>query len=256
MSQQGTVLSEVLRHPGPTHSVFDVLAAAAVVAGGSGGTGEEGVAGDIALLGFGGGSVVAALRGLGSRACVHGVDSDATGRDLVRRWGGSWLRPWRWARGDAVGWLEKAGCFDVIIDDLSVAGEGEVEKPAATWDRLPSLMARHLRPGGRVLMNLLRPAGRSWAEGLARVTAPYAAAWVITLDAFENRIVVAGEGMGVGGARRWGDALREGLRRLGSRQADEVRVTRWTGATARAEAGVPVRAGRIQGCLASAGAGS
>lgn len=215
--QHGTVLSEILREPGPTHSVFDVLAAACLL--------RPGVR-DVALLGFGGGSVVAALRALASPARVHAVDLDATGWNLVGGPGGRWLRPCDWHQGDAEAWLRGARHrFDVIIEDLSVPAEGEVWKPEATWHTLPALIARRLRPKGLAVLNLLRPARGSWREGIDAVMRPFRHGVMIGLRDFENRIVVAGSS--APGVREAGRALRGTLKRLGSRQARRITVARW-----------------------------
>jgi SAM-dependent methyltransferase len=223
LSQHGTVLSEVLLQPGPTHSVFDVLAAACLVGP---------PVREIALLGFGGGSVVAALRALGCQARIHAVDLDPTGLELLRNAGALWLQPLEWHHADAVEWLRSAGRFDVILDDLSIPRDGDVEKPNASWDTLPALIARHLRPNGIALFNLLRPAGRGWTRGMADITSKLSNSWVIHLDDFENRILVSGRGRQqdpVQGLhpRTLGTAIRSHLRTLGSLQRKRVQIRRW-----------------------------
>ncbi|MBL9126529.1 MAG: hypothetical protein JNL97_02725 [Verrucomicrobiales bacterium] len=222
LSQHGTVLSEVLAEPGPTHSVFDVLAALA---------GMDPHVRDVALLGFGGGGMVAALRALGCRATIHAVDLDDTGYALLRRHRASWLHPLVWHQADAVGWLENAGLFDLVIDDLSVPKSGDVEKPDATWETLPELVAGHLRPGGRAVFNLLCRRGWSWERCLARVRTARTdvARWVGFRD-FENRVVVCDGPVGTSidttgqGTRRFGTALRRLLGALGSRQRRRIQV--------------------------------
>ncbi len=220
LSQHGTVLSEVLRQPGPTHSVFDVLAAACL-------TGPP--VQDIALLGFGGGSVVAALRALGCQAHIHAVDLDPTGFDLLRDAGAPWLQPFSWHHADAVEWLRSSGRFDVILDDLSIPQGGDVEKPNASWDTLPALVARHLRPNGIALFNLLRPAGRGWTRGMADIASKLGNGLVIHLDDFENRILVSSrcrEQLTIPGLdpRTFGNTIRSHLRTLGSLQRKRVKI--------------------------------
>jgi len=220
LSQHGTVLSEVLLQPGPTHSVFDVLAAACLIGP---------TAHDIALLGFGGGSVVAALRALGCSARVHAVDLDPTGRNLLHQAGASWLEPFHWHPREAVDWLRSAGQFDVIVDDLSIPRHGDVVKPDATWNILPDLFVHHLKPEGRALFNLLRPARGGWIRGVQQVCSNYKTGVVIHFDGFENRILVAGNAAinassPLASPRNFGNHLRSGLRALVSRQQDQVRV--------------------------------
>jgi spermidine synthase len=182
ISQHGTVLSEVLRQPGPTHSVFDVLAAACLTVA---------PVRDIALLGFGGGSVVAALRALGCTARIHAVDLDPTGWTLLQQADASWLQPFTWHQGDAITWLQSAGCFDVVVDDLSIPRDGDVVKPDATWDTLPALVADRLRSEGLAIFNLLRSARLGWTRGIEQIGARFRNGVMIHLDAFENRILVA-----------------------------------------------------------------
>ncbi|MGE3309900.1 MAG: hypothetical protein AB7O66_08015 [Limisphaerales bacterium] len=235
LSQHGTVLSEVLTRPGPTHSVFDVLAAACVSSGPP--------ARDIALLGFGGGGVVAALRALGCAARIHAVDLDATGWKLLAQSRAAWLEPIAWHHADAIDWLRQSGRFDLIIDDLSVPYRGDVAKPEATWNILPNLVRKHLRPRGRALFNLLRPAHGTWAGGIRSIAQRFGPGLMIHLDEFENRILAVGTqvesppranpdsggtvGPGVFNPRTAGAMIRSRLRSLGSRQADRLCVERF-----------------------------
>lgn len=213
LSQHGTVLSEILAEPGPTHSVFDLLAAACLL---------PARARNLALLGFGGGGTVAALRALGTPLTVHAVDLDPTGREVLRASGCRWLAPWRWARAEAASWLARQGAFDVIVDDLSIPVAGDVVKPGITWETLPALVPRHLRRGGLAVFNLLRPPGVSWPDAVRRVTPGFRSVRVVVLEEFENRIVLAAEDLPA--AREIQARLRATLDRLGSRQAGRFRV--------------------------------
>ena len=76
LSQHGVVISELRATPGPTHSVFDVLAALVAVLK---------PAGRVGVLGFAGGSMMAPLRCLGVESEIHSVDLERTGYDLFRR---------------------------------------------------------------------------------------------------------------------------------------------------------------------------
>ncbi len=213
--QHGTVLSEVLLRPGPTHSVFDVLAAACLL---------HPDARDMAMLGFGGGSTVAALRALGSHAHVHGVDLDPHGLELLTQGGAAnWLQPFAWSQGDAIPWLRGTRRrFDVVVEDLSVPLDADIEKPASTWGLLPTLIAERLQPGGLAVFNLLRPPRVGWEAGLRQVASPFQAAVMLTLNDFQNRILIAG-GHPLA-ARTVGSSIRHALRRIGSEQAERLAV--------------------------------
>ncbi len=211
--QHGTVLSEMLARPGPTHSVFDVLAAATVI---------HAAATDVAVLGFGGGGTIAALRALHSSATIHAVDLDPTGHRILRRHRCAWLEPLRWQEAEAGTWLEAQARFDVILDDLSVAQDAEVIKPDLTWDRLPSLVPRHLHRDGIALFNLLRPRGVSWSRAVACVAQRFPEVRVIALDDFENRIVMASRALPP--ARTLHAQLKGALQQLGSWQATRFHV--------------------------------
>lgn len=215
LSQQGVVLSEVLEHPGPTDSVFDVLAALCLV---------EPVPRNIALLGLGGGGTVAALRALHSSAHVHGVDLDPRGFDLLAEAGSAWTEPLSRHHEDAVAWLTRCRRrFDVLVEDLSVCERGEVVKPAATWEQLPSLIAARLAPRGRAIFNLLRPSNLDWSDALRRVREPFRHVLAVRLLDFENHLLLASQAPL--DARRIGCEARRHLRRLGSKQAARFAMT-------------------------------
>lgn len=217
------MLSEVLSEPGPTHSVFDVLAASVSL---------HPRPRRVGLLGFGGGGVVAALRGMGLTCRVEGVDLDAQGWSLFREEGDRWSGSLTFRRAEAVSWLSQGRRpFDVIIEDLSVPRDGAVEKPAATWETLPDRISRRLAPGGLAVFNLLRPPGGSWPRLVNTVSKPFGPAAEIRLAEFHNRIVVAwaADGVRSGPEPGVGGQLRTTLRALGSRQASGIRVCRLRG---------------------------
>jgi len=220
-SQNGTVLSEMLRQPGPTHSVFDILAAGCL----AGKTVR-----DIALLGFGGGAIVAALRALRCGARIHAVDLDATGWNLLTQAGARWLEPISWYQEDACQWLQTTGSFDAVLEDLSVPSQGDILKPDATWHVLPRLVFNHLRPGGRAFFNLLRRPKLSWLDSYKSVAKPFGRCLSLILDDFENRILVT-ERLPAGKTatlepRSLGREVRHQLKVLGSRQSHRLRVSR------------------------------
>lgn len=214
LSQHGVVLSELRTSPGPTHSVFDVLAA--VIA-------AVDPAGRIGILGFAGGGMLAPLRGLGVSAPIDAVDLERAGYELFCQHCLKWAGPVNWEQADAVAWLRRQPRdFSVLVDDLSVPANGDVVKPAITWEVLPELIRDRLAPGGVGVFNLLQPPSGTWLPALTRLAGLFQAAQVIELDEFENRILVAGDDLPE--AREFGVQVRLALRRVRSRHATRIHV--------------------------------
>jgi hypothetical protein len=189
LSQHGVVISEMRTAPGPTHSVFDVLAATIAVL-----APQEG---RIGVMGFAGGGMIAPLRGLGVETVVESVDMDRAGYDLFCEHCPTWARGVNWQQADAVAWLrDQPRGFNLLMDDLSVPRDGDVFKPAISWDVLPKLMRSRLRPGGYGVFNLL-PANKTWNSDLARLLnnagKAQAGPLMIHLDDFENKILITGD---------------------------------------------------------------
>ena len=214
LSQHGVVISELRTTPGPTHSVFDVLAVLVAALAPDG---------HLGILGFAGGGMMAPLRRLGVEATIHTVDLDRPAYELFCQHCPEWRAQVAWQQGDAVAWLRaRPAKFDLLMDDLSVPHAGDVIKPAICWGVLPGLMRRRLRPQGVAIFNLLRPESGQWNPELKRLAGEFGTALVIHLEEFENRIVVAGNSLPP--ARELGAKVRHGLRRLRSRQAGRIRL--------------------------------
>ena len=218
LSQHGVVISELRTSPGPTHSVFDVLAAVTAVLG---------PPGRIGVLGFAGGGMMAPLRRLGVASVIDSVDLDRAGFDLFRQHCPQWTGGVKWEQADAVAWLRQQPAeFGLLMDDLSVPQDGDVFKPAISWNVLPELMRQRLRPGGFGVFNLLPAPGGTWNVALAGIVSLFEAARIITLDEFENRILITGDALPT--ARELGAQVRGALHRLQSRQAGRIKVSRVT----------------------------
>lgn len=214
LSQHGVVISELRTSPGPTHSVFDVLAALVVVLQ---------PVGRVGMLGFAGGGMMAPLAALGWETPFDAVDLDRDAYDLFHQHCPVWASRVDWTQGDAVAWLRRQRLgFGLLLEDLSVPVDGDVFKPAVCWDPLPALIRARLRPDGVAVFNLLRPPGEPWRRVLPHVTTHFADARVIQLDEFENRLLLAGAGLP--SARQLSHRLRIALRGLRSRQADRLQV--------------------------------
>jgi hypothetical protein len=214
LTEGGNYLSKVLRRPGPTHDVFDVLAAAVV-------TFAPGPR--LAILGFGGGGMVAPLRALGFEHPVRAVDLSAVGPRAFRSLCGAWAGPVRVARADAVAWLARErGRFDVVVDDLSVPGTNGATKPEASLRDLPRLAANRLTRAGVLVVNVLPVDGVPWSALVRAWSRPGRRTLEVRLARHENRIVLVGASLPA--ARRASAGLRSSLERLGSTMAGDVSV--------------------------------
>ena len=214
LSQHGVVITELRTSPGPTHSVFDVLAASIAVLA---------PAGRIGVLGFAGGGMMAPLRALGMTAPIDSVDLDRAGYDLFQQHCPQWSNGVNWQQADAVAWLrQQPRAFDLLMDDLSVPQDDDVFKPAISWDVVPELIRARLHPGGFGVFNLLPAPDRVWKTDVEKIVARFGAARMIYLEDFENRILITGDALPM--ARQLGSQLRQALHRLGSRQAGLIQI--------------------------------
>jgi hypothetical protein len=212
--QGDCVLSEVLKKPGATHSIFDVLGA--LVARFSPGP-------SACVLGFAGGGMVAPMRALGATGVLDAVDLAPEGYALFSRVARAYRGEVRFHTDDAVAWLEGTrGGWHAIVEDLSVPDGGEVTKPAVSLEVLPALAATKLSEDGLYVSNVLPVPGLSWRDALSLVRAPFARAVEVRFTEFENRIVVASANLS--GAAVLSGRLRAALDELGSSLARGVRL--------------------------------
>jgi len=207
-------LSEILAAPGPTHTLFDVLAACvAALAPGP----------RCAVLGFAGGGMIAPLRAMGHGHPLLAVDLSRDGEKVFRRLSRDWAGTVQLAQADAAQWLRRQRQpFDLIVEDLSVPSPAGTVKPYVSFDTLPSLIRARLRPRGVVVTNLLPLPGTSWAALLARVALPHRRAVVVKLDEYENRFVLAGRALPT--AAEASLRVRRALRGIGSYQEKLIRL--------------------------------
>ena len=216
--QRGLVLSEIVDEPGPTDSLFDVLAAA--IAALSPGP-------RVAVLGFAGGGIIAPMRAMGFGHPIEAVDLSLDGERLFREHAGPWAGQVTVHEEDASRWLRRSRRrWDMILEDLSVETAIHVAKPSISLGALPDLMKRRLADRGVVAVNLLPVPGMPWQELLDRVARPWkrTQTQVVLLEEYENRILLAGR---LGSARATSHALKRHLRGLGSDQADGLSVRSW-----------------------------
>lgn len=218
LSQHGVVISELRTSPGPTHSVFDVLAALMALLRPEG---------KIGVLGFAGGGMLAPLQALGMKSPFATVDLDRESYDLFRRECPDWGQQVHWHHGDAAKWLRKrTEKFDLLMDDLSVPQNGDVVKPEVCWDVLPNLMRRRLKRDGVAVFNLVSPPPEGWKRGMARLATGFDNAQVVTFQEYENRILLVGN---LPSTQRLGRELQRSLKRIRSRQGGRVQLKSLSG---------------------------
>lgn len=224
MVRGGATLSEVLRAPGPTHSVFDVLAAAIAAFAPKNPSRAR-----IALLGFAGGALVAPLRAIGCDAPLRCVDIDLAGHEVFERLCGSWAGEVVVQSADAVTFLRRQRKpFDLIIDDLSVLGpEGET-KPEVSLDPLPHLIREKLKPGGIAITNVLDMPKRTFTQLERTIAEPWRATASVQIDEHVNRVLVSAEKLP--SARDLNKTLNELLRGIGSDLFRGIKVRSLPGA--------------------------
>ncbi len=213
----GHVISEGLREPGPTDSIFDLLAAAAVVLT----PGPR-----LGVLGLGGGGVVAPLRSLGHQAPLVGVDLDPAGPAAFRRHAPLLARRVRMTLGDALVWLRRQRRpFDALIEDLSVARDGDLVMPPVCFEGLPRMLSAALGPSGVAIVSAFSPPGGRWTRHLERLRGPFPHALVIVSTDFDNRILALSRRSL--SARDTSHRLRRALGAIGSSQANRFHVRSW-----------------------------
>jgi hypothetical protein len=210
----GHVVSEILSAAGPTHSLFDVMAACvAVLADGP----------RLALLGFGGGSIVAPLRALGWRGRIQAVDLSLGAVLAYARVGGPDLGPVRVTIADVVRWLRaQRRPWDAIVEDLSVPHGDDLIMPEACFDPLPALVAARLARRGLAVVNVFSPGGPAWSATLKRLVPRGLEARVVHTHEFDHRLLILGRSLP--DATHITRSVRAALTSIRSRQRDRFSV--------------------------------
>lgn len=219
VEQGGLILSEVRSDPGPTDSLFDVLAACI----------STQVPGHrVALLGFAMGGIVAPLRALGFGHPLDAVDLDTSLVATFRELSTPWCGRVQVDRGEAGAWLRsRRKTYDLILEDLSARVDGEVTKPPVSLGPLPMVIRSRLRPGGVAVTNVLPVPGLGTQAVLQRLAAPHGRARVVRLERWENVVLLTGDALP--SARAIGRALRSALGAIGSVEAGALAVRTWRG---------------------------
>jgi len=171
-----------------TGLAWDLIAASALLA-------ETHPPRSVLMLGLAGGTAFRTLRHLVPDCQLTAIDIDPEIIDLARSHMhlddlGSEI-----IIGDAYAWLAKnKRCFDVVIDDIYLAGKTDVFRPRA-WDAgLMRHLTRAVAPGGVLAVNLVTGPGHRSMQSLTRKVLRESFATVRSLrspDAM-NEVLVAG----------------------------------------------------------------
>lgn len=174
-----------------TGLVWDMLAAAALL-------GKRHEPRSLLMLGLAGGTTLRILRHLLPACRFTAVDIDGEIVRLARRHMALDRIGVDVIVGDAYEWLRtNRRTFDVVIDDIYLAGRTDVFRPQAMDGRLLQNLRRCVAPGGVLAVNLVTGAGHRGTQSATRRILRQAFADVrsVTSPAAMNEVLVAGDGV-------------------------------------------------------------
>ena len=184
----GAVHAFYHRHRFLTGLVWDMLAAAALL-------GKRHEPRSLLMLGLAGGTTLRILRHLLPACRFTAVDIDGEIVHLARRHMALGEIGVDVIVGDAYEWLRSnRRTFDVVIDDIYLAGRTDVFRPQAMDGRLLQNLRRCVAPGGVLAVNLVTGAGHRTMQSATRGILRDAFAHVrsVTSPAAMNEVLVAG----------------------------------------------------------------
>lgn len=181
-----------------TGLAWDMIAASALL-------GEASPPRSVLMLGLAGGTAFRVLRHLLPDCELVAVDIDAEIVELARKHMDLDALGIEVVHADAYGWLAKnRRRFDVVIDDIYLAGKTDVFRPQS-WDgKLMAHLRRAMAPGGVLAVNLVTGAGHRAMQVATRRALREEFGEVRSIRSSEamNEVLVAGEM--VAGRRRLG----------------------------------------------------
>jgi spermidine synthase len=171
-----------------TGLAWDMIAAAALL-------GKRQPPRSVLMLGLAGGTAFRVLRHLLPDCRLTAIDIDAEIIALARRHMELDALGIEIVIDDAYGWLARnRRTFDVVIDDIYLAGKTDVFRPRA-WDpRVLSHLRRAMNPDGLLAVNLVTGGGHRAMQSLTRRILREAFPVVRSLKSAEamNEVLVAG----------------------------------------------------------------
>ena len=174
-----------------TGLVWDMLAAAALL-------GKRHEPRSLLMLGLAGGTTLRILRHLLPACRFTAVDIDGEIVRLARRHMALDRIGVDIIVGDAYEWLRtNRRTFDVVIDDIYLAGRTDVFRPKAMDGRLLQNLRRCVAPGGVLAVNLVTGAGHRGTQSATRriLRQAFADVRAVTSPAAMNEVLVAGDGV-------------------------------------------------------------
>jgi spermidine synthase len=189
-----------------TGLVWDMLAAAALL-----GTRDE--PRSVLMLGLAGGTSLRTLRHLLPACRFTAIDIDGEIVRLARRHMALDATGVEVVIGDAYQWLRKnRRTFDVVIDDIYLAGRTDVFRPQAMDRRLLASLQRCVAPGGVLAVNLVTGPGHRTTQSATRriLREAFAEVRTVTSPRAMNEVLVAGRAVATARRlRKWDAAFAE-----------------------------------------------
>ncbi len=177
-----------------TGLAWDMIAASALL-------GKHDPPRSVLMLGLAGGTAFRILRHLLPDCRFTAIDIDPEIVDLARRHMELDALGIEVIIGDAYPWLAKnRRTFDVVIDDIYLAGKTDVFRPQA-WDGgLLQHLHRAVAPGGVLAVNLVTGAGHRTMQSLTRriLTENFPLVRAIKSAEAMNEVLVAGDSVASG----------------------------------------------------------
>lgn len=177
-----------------TGLAWDLIAAAALLR-------KDGPPRSILMLGLAGGTAYRVLRHLLPDCQLTAIDIDPEIVDLAREHMDLDALEIEIHATDAYPWLEaNKRRFDVVFDDIYLAGKTDVFRPRA-WDLgLLENLRTAITPGGLLAVNLVTGAGHRTMQSLTRkiLSTTFPVVRSLTTPEGMNEVLVAGDGVATG----------------------------------------------------------